>query len=440
MHNIVSIVSLVLLASFSVEANRALPVPQGESHRPVLPRFTNLRSSNVGTLPGVFNVLDYGAKGDNLTDNTEAFKKALAAAQDFNGGIVYVSPGLYRFQGSFVIPPGDYPDDGSVLIPLGSRGNASDSPFITIEHDAAMHGFVVYHLDQLPDELPVPYPFAVSLVGNNAAITDVELLNPWNGISAVGAHRHYIARIQGQPLNLGVFIDQTYDIGRIEDVHFNPWYSTNNRFMYWQTTFGRAFVMGRSDWEYVFNTFAFGYAIGYHFVETSTGTMNGNFLGIGADYACNASIKVDATQPPGLLITNGEFTAFHNGDFAPNSTAIPSQIVVSPSNAGPVKFVTTSFWGPTDSIARLEGSGTTTFTSCTFVQWDLALKRGTSAIIVGSGNAIIQGCDFQNDKSQLFAGENAKKIIFANNLGPGPLNITGPKTKQVVEGLNAFGS
>lgn len=60
MHNIVSIVSLVLLASFSVEANRALPVPQGESHRPVLPRFTNLRSSNVGTLPGVFNVLDYG--------------------------------------------------------------------------------------------------------------------------------------------------------------------------------------------------------------------------------------------------------------------------------------------------------------------------------------------------------------------------------------------
>ncbi len=35
--------------------------------------------------------------------------------------------------------------------------------------------------------------------------------------------RHYIARIQGQPLNIGVFIDSTYDIGRIENVHFNPW-------------------------------------------------------------------------------------------------------------------------------------------------------------------------------------------------------------------------
>jgi hypothetical protein len=32
--------------------------------------------------------------------------------------------------------------------------------------------------------------------------------------------------------------------------------------VYHQTTHGRAFVFGRSDWEYVLNTFAFGYAIG----------------------------------------------------------------------------------------------------------------------------------------------------------------------------------
>jgi hypothetical protein len=48
--------------------------------------------------------------------------------------------------------------------------------------------------------VPVAYPYAVALVGNNAAITDVEILNSWNGISAVAAHRHYIARIQVAPL------------------------------------------------------------------------------------------------------------------------------------------------------------------------------------------------------------------------------------------------
>ena len=39
-----------------------------------------------------------------------------------------------------------------------------------------------------------------------------------------------------------------------------------------------------ADWEYVLNTFAFGYAIGYHFIECEDnnggpGNMNGNFLG-----------------------------------------------------------------------------------------------------------------------------------------------------------------
>ena len=124
--------------------------------------------------------------------------------------------------------------------------------------------------------------------------------NSISGISAVAAHRHYIARVQGQPINIGIFVDATTDIGsfahttilgaplgilahpllgRIEDVHFNPWFSCDPTFLLWQTTYGRAFVFGRSDWEYVFNTFAFGYAVGYHFIQTSTGAMNGNFLG-----------------------------------------------------------------------------------------------------------------------------------------------------------------
>eukprot|EP01051_Picozoa_sp_SAG22_P007964 SAG22_NODE_582_length_8879_cov_2.731663_2_plen_241_part_00 len=142
---------------------------------------------------------------------------------------------------------------------------------------------------------------------DNAAIMDVEVLGCWNCIAAVQAHRHYVARVQGQPLNIGVFVDATYDIGRLEDIHFNPWFSSAKPLIYWQTTHGRAFVFGRSDWEYVFNTFAFAYAIGYHFIERGTGSMNGNFLGIGMDSAINASVQVDQSQPYGILITNGEF-------------------------------------------------------------------------------------------------------------------------------------
>ena len=58
-------------------------------------------------------------------------------------------------------------------------------------------------------------------------------------------------------------------------------YSTNKAFMSWQLVHGRSFVFARTDWEYVFNTFSFGYAIGYHFIESDEGSCNGNFLGIG---------------------------------------------------------------------------------------------------------------------------------------------------------------
>lgn len=56
----------------------------------------------------------------------------------------------------------------------------------------------------------------------------------------------------------------------------------------------------------MFNTFVFGIAVGYHFIETSTGSMNANLLGLGGDYCVNATVLVDAAQPPGLLFTNLE--------------------------------------------------------------------------------------------------------------------------------------
>ena len=71
----------------------------------------------------------------------------------------------------------------------------------------------------------------------------------------------------------------------------------------------------------------------------------------------NASVRVDASQPPGLLITNGEFTAFHSAQFDPTATSAPNQVYVAAGNSGPVHFTTSSFWGPTDAIANLYGTG-----------------------------------------------------------------------------------
>lgn len=266
----------------------------------------------------VFDVTTFGAVGDNSTDNTNAFTKALQKAFEAKGGMVSVPPGLYVLAGQLTIPPGvsltgsyrivpshdlrghQSITDGTVLIPTGGRGSIGCKPdpesvepdldctdaFITIAENALVQGLVVWYKEQERVATPVPYPWTFYLgdpkkvynsgsSADNAAIMDVEVLGCWNCIAAVEAHRHYIARIQGHPINIGVFVDATYDIGRIEDVHFNPWYSDGHPFYWWQTTHGRAFIFGRSDWEYVFNTFAFAYAIGYHFIQRETGSMNG---------------------------------------------------------------------------------------------------------------------------------------------------------------------
>ncbi len=50
----------------------------------------------------VFNVLRYGAVGDDKTDNTEAFSACLKAVVEAGGGRMYVPDGVYR--GHIVIP------------------------------------------------------------------------------------------------------------------------------------------------------------------------------------------------------------------------------------------------------------------------------------------------------------------------------------------------
>ena len=59
---------------------------------------TGAKTSNART----FNVLDYGAKGDDQTDNTEAFSACLKAVIEAGGGRMFIPDGIYR--GRIIIP------------------------------------------------------------------------------------------------------------------------------------------------------------------------------------------------------------------------------------------------------------------------------------------------------------------------------------------------
>ena len=85
-----------------------------------------------------------------------------------------------------------------------------------------MRGFSFWYPEQPNDSPPQPYPFTLDITLEDSIVENVELLNSYNGIYA-HAPRFYIARVTGQPTNVGVRVDNMHDIGRIENVHFNPW-------------------------------------------------------------------------------------------------------------------------------------------------------------------------------------------------------------------------
>jgi hypothetical protein len=43
--------------------------------------------------------------------------------------------------------------------------------------------------------------------------------------------------------------------------------NSHSKVYQWQTANGEAFIFGRADWEYVLNTFCFGYHVAYKFAE-----------------------------------------------------------------------------------------------------------------------------------------------------------------------------
>ena len=112
---------------------------------------------------------------------------------------------------------------------------------------------------------------------------------------------------------------------------------------------------------------------------------------------------MDGSQPYGLLITNGEFTAFcdpgsKGENLKPGGVchdADPIHVRIGPANTGSVRFVNTAFWGPARKVAVVHGSGTVAFSDCNLNSWDCpaSLRPGFPSSVCGKSGAF--ALDFQ---------------------------------------------
>ncbi len=405
------------------------------------------------------NVLEFGARGDAKTDNTAAFQKALDAAYSVGGGIVHVPAGKYLFKGHlampsntalvgvFAGPPGGFFGQigaGTVLLPTEGRGKSDGPAFISILGvNCTVRGLGIYYPEQLGDAAaPTPYPWTIQNIGqlpagdqplggdgsSGLSVIDVNISNAYQGIDLTLARRHYIARVYGRPILTGIYVDQCYDVSRIENVHFVwPFWSCGNAIAEWIQNHGTAFRFGRTDWQCVFNTFSFQYHIGYHFIQTPSGTCYGNFSGISADSA-QYSIVVDAAEDfnGGLHITNGGFSSFTGSD--------PQGIIIGPKNKGQVCLTNCGFWGPSTSrIGTIQGKGPVSLIGCSFNNWNA--KRGEPEILCDGASVTVNGCLFMCHGKRRVIGitKRCRGAVITNNtchgeafvvVRPGPLPLT----------------
>lgn len=346
------------------------------------------------------NAKKFGAKADGVTDDTAAIQKAMDRCSAEGGGRVFLPAGQYRIAGHLSVPAGvtlagiyQAPPtrvsgpanrkDGSVLLATQGKGHSDGPAFITLHQMSEITGLVVFYPEQTKQI--IPYPWCVRGDGDNCSIVNVLLINPYQAVDFGNqpAGRHFIDGLYGQPLKTGLLIDQCYDVGRVSNVHFWPFWMDDKGIENWTNEHGEAFVIARTDWEYMNSCFCIFYKTGYHFLDRGHGPGNAVLNECGSDIS-PLSVKIDALQGhAGVSFVNGQFMG---------------GVEISNTNTGPVKFTSCGFWGvagQTDHHAVIAGTGEVTFTACHFISW--AQKTAdAAAILANAGNVIINGCEFMD--------------------------------------------
>ena len=359
-------------------------------------------SAVISTLPHV-NARQHGAKGDGKTDDTKALQAALDTATS-KGPMCHLPAGLYRLDGSLTVPPGvtlcgasggvphsEHPI-GTVLLAYGGRGQADGEPLVTLKPNAVIRNLIIHYPEQTLPEVAA-YPWTIRADGELCQVLDLTITNPYQAID-VGTkwnELHLIRNVFACPLKIGIYVDQCTDIGRIENVHFNPNFWTR---MALKPAFPGGdikayleknlvgFKIGKTDWEFISNSFVIFPRIGFHFDDFGHGPGNVVVTQSGSDI-CPVAVQVDRTQPhAGVQFANGQFM---------------STLEIGPKNRGPVKLANCGFWGTeaTREHIRHLGNSSLVLTACHFTGWDHG-KKGEPCIRASGGRLIVNGCEFMD--------------------------------------------
>jgi hypothetical protein len=395
---------------------------------------------------GQVNAKNYGAVGNGTTDDTAAIQAGLNAAAT-KGPICYLPAGHYRLDGSLVVPAGvtlcgasggvphsEHPI-GTVFLAYGGRGKEQGKPLVTLKPNAVIRNLVIHYPEQAFPDI-VPYPWTIRGDGEMCQVLDITITNPYQALDfgTKWNELHIIRNVFACPLKIGVFIDQCTDIGRIENVHFNPNFWTRMALTpKWSGGDIKAYLeknlvgfkIGKTDWEYISNSFVIFPRVGFHFDDFGHGPGNAVVTQSGADI-CPVAVRVDRVQKhAGVAFVNGQFMA---------------TIEIGEKNEGPVKLANCGFWPVPETREQIlkKGPSTLILSSCHFSGWDKQ-DEGSACIRASGGRLIVNGCEFmEKGRKQVMLERGLVSATVTGCLLRGEKGIVNESGADVQIGLNAM--
>ncbi|MHB0998619.1 MAG: glycosyl hydrolase family 28-related protein [Armatimonadota bacterium] len=399
---------------------------------------------------GILNVKDFGVAGDGKSDDTTAIQSAIDAAAK-SGDKLYIPAGQYLVSGSIKVKPGvaiegaansprfSNPLTGTVILATGGRDKEDAPPLFELVDSTSVSGLTIYYPEQKAVDIR-PYPWTFHLIGTDNTLENITLINSYNAIKVGGEKwnvRHRIRSVYGCALRRGILVDGCSDVGRIDNVHFHGhwWWAYEvggapdnpdgtlgpvNRFL--MDNF-EAFTFGRTDWEYVTNTFIFIAKTGYHFIKTDKGASSAQLVGIGAD-AVHSSVIVDGIVSWWtLIITNGQFASDGKDTTAVGVLVNGNE---APSANGPVRLVNCSILGPQAVVSH--SPAMVSMTGCNFNAW--GGNTGKPMVEADNGKLQVQGCTFDANNGgalkpmpSIALRKGVKHAIISENMGTSGVQI-----------------
>lgn len=392
------------------------------------------------------------ARGDQA-----ALQARLDAAAAAGGGVVQLEAGHYEIRETLTIPQnvtleglwrapvrGEAPLGGTVLLGYVGKGDEDGPPLIKMQSSAVLKGVTIFYPEQTKTNPPVPYSWTVQSDGatDNLTILDVTMVNPYQAVDlgTYPAGRHLVRNLYAHALRRGIYINQCYDVGRIENIHFWPFWDIDPASPLWEFTknHGEAFIIGKTDGQMGLNLFSIFYKISMRFIEGPIYDADRNIVdyqaGSGMYTNCYLDVSPTAVQVDAAMEKAG--ISFVN-------SSIMSHVKVMPSNRGLVKFVGSGFWATSDlrEHALIEGRGTVMFEGCHFNDWDRN-NEGAYCIDANNRALLVTGCDFptnRDDHQLIRLGPRIRSAVITSNLMPGGILIDNdaPENADVQIALNA---